>query len=134
MDAQSWTVGYLTGAALHSRVRIPQLFPNVIAALSATGIAADLDWRAELSGVAAITMLSAEYVGDVEASYSYDGRRYTEAVPMAELLAANPDALFHGRNPANPSLHFRFHLADDAADLKSFTLWGFMEGELGNGV
>ena len=114
--------GYMTGVALHRHLRIPQLFPTVIASMSVTGIAADFEWFADLSGVAAITFADAAYAGDVSVSYSLDdGASYSEPVPMPQLLSANPSALFGGA----PSLRFRFHLADDNADLTEFTLWGF---------
>ena len=96
--------------------------------MSVTGIAADFDWFADLSGVEALTLLTAEYAGNVTAAYSYDGAEYTEAVPMTELLRVNPATLFHGANPDAPRLWFRFHLADDNADLTAFTLWGFPKG------
>ena len=125
MDEESWTQGYFTGVRLHRGLRTPQIFPVAIASMSVTGIAANLDWFADLSGVGALTKLSAEYSGAVSASYSYDGRTYTESVPLAELLAVNPARLFAGVRPDAPSLRFRFRLADDDdADLKSFTLWG----------
>ena len=130
MDEESRTQGYLTGVALHANLRTPQLFPAAIASVSATGIAADLDWFADLSGVGALTKLSADYAGAVYASYSYDGRVYTQAVPLAQLLAANPARIFAGVRPAAPSLYFRFRLADDEADLKSFTLWGVFARDL----
>ena len=125
MDYESWMKGYLTGVALHRHLRIPQLFPTVIASMSVTGIAADFAWFADLSG-AVVTRVSAAYVGDVTGSYSLNnGASYSEPVPMAELLSANPGELFRGLTPAAPFLRFRFHLADDAADLTEFTLWGF---------
>lgn len=124
MDNESWLQGYIAGVALHSHLRIPQLRPSVIASMSVTGIAADFDWFADLSGVKALTLLTAEYIGDVTAAYSYDGRTYTQAAPMAELLRVNPALLFRGCNPDAPRLWFRFHLADNDADLTTFTLWG----------
>ena len=130
MDEESWTQGYLTGVRLHGNVRTPQLFPTAIASMSVTGIAADLDWFADLSGVGALTKLSADYSGAVSASYSYDGHAYTEPVPLAQLLAMNPARIFQGVRPDAPSLRFRFRLADDAADLRSFTLWGIFSRDL----
>ena len=89
--------------------------------MSVTGIAADFEWFADLSG-AAVTRVSAAYIGDVTVSYSLDnGASYSEPVPMAQLLAANPGELFRGA----PFLRFRFHLANDAADLTAFQIWGF---------
>lgn len=126
MDYESWMTGYMTGVALHRHLRIPQLFPTVIASMSVTGIAADFEWFADLSGVAAITRVGAAYVGDVTVSHSFDnGASYSEPVPMAQLLSANPSELFRGLNPDAPFLRFRFHLADDAADLTAFQIWGF---------
>lgn len=130
MDAESWAQGYLTGAALHRNLRRPQIFPVPIASMSATGIAADLEWFADLSGVAALTKISAEYVGAVSVSYSYDGRNYTPPAPLPELLAMNPARLFAGVRRDAPSLRFRFRLADDDADLSSFTLWGAFDRDL----
>ena len=124
MDAESWIQGYFAGVALHQHLRTPGVRPSVIARMSATGIAADLEWFADLSGVAALTSLSAEFVGDVSASYSYDGASYTNPVPLAELLRANPVSLSRGVR-----LWFRFHLADDAADLSEFALWGIPREE-----
>ena len=123
MDAESWIQGYFAGVALHHHVRTPGARPSVIARMSATGIAADLEWFADLSGVAALTALSAEFVGDVSASYSHDGASYTNPVPLAELLRVNPVSLFRGVR-----LWFRFRLADDA-DLSEFALWGIPRGE-----
>ena len=96
--------------------------------MSVTGIAADFDWFADLSGVEALTLLTADYTGDVTVAYSYNGEKYADAVPMAGLLRLNPATLFRGCNPNAPRLWFRFHLADDAADLTTFTLWGFPKG------
>ncbi|MBQ9521296.1 MAG: hypothetical protein IJR72_01830 [Oscillospiraceae bacterium] len=124
MDAESWIQGYFTGVALHNHLRTPQAHPSVIASMSATGIAADLEWFADLSGVAALTALSAEFTGNVSASYSSDGVSYTNPVPLPELLRVNPSALSGGTR-----LWFRFHLADDAADLTNFTLWGVFSNE-----
>lgn len=124
MDYESWIQGYFTGVSLHHHLRIPQLSPSVVASMSVTGIAADFDWFADLSGVETLTMLTAEYTGDVTAAYSYNGTRYTQAIPMAELLNVNPETLFRGCNPDAPRLWFRFHLTDEAADLTTFTLWG----------
>ena len=124
MDEESWTQGYITGVRLHANLRTPQSFPVPIASMSVTGIAADLDWFADLSGVGALTKLSAEYSGAVSASYSYDGRSYTEPVPLPDLLRVNPARIFQGVRPDAPSLRFRFRLADDNADLSGFTLWG----------
>lgn len=126
MDNESWMRGYLTGVALHCHVRSPQMRPVPIASMSVTGVAADLEWFADLSG-AAITKLSADYEGDVSASWSFDGVTYTEPIPMAELLGMNHAAL------SAPSLWFRFHCADDAANLTGLILWGF-SGRAGDGV
>ncbi len=130
MDEESWTQGYLTGVRLHANLRTPQLFPDEIASMSATGIAADLEWFADLSGVGALTMLSADYSGAVSVSYSYDGRTYTPPAPLAQLLAANPTRIFAGVRRAAPSLRFRFRLADDSADLRGFTLRGVFARDL----
>ena len=130
MDNESRLRGYLTGAALHRNLRAPQISPVPIASMSATGIAADLEWFADLSGVAALTKISAEYAGAVYASYSYDGRNYTPPAPLPELLRTNPARLFAGVRRDAPSLRFRFRLADDAADLSSFTLWGVFARDL----
>ncbi|MBQ6205452.1 MAG: hypothetical protein IJK52_00050 [Oscillospiraceae bacterium] len=130
MDEESWTQGYLTGVRLHAHLRTPQIFPVPIASMSATGVAADLEWYADLSGVGALTKLSAEYSGAVSASYSYDGRAYTDPVPLGELLRVNPALIFAGVRADAPSLRFRFRLADDAADLQSFTLWGVSSQDL----
>lgn len=124
MDYESWIQGYLAGVSLHCHLRTPQLPPSVVASMSVTGIAADFDWFADLSGVETLTLLTADYIGDVTASYSYNGTTYTDAVSMAELLRVNPATLFRGCNPDAPRLWFRFHLADEAADLTAFTLWG----------
>lgn len=120
MDGESWLQGYFTGISLHCRLRVPYPRPSVIASMSVTGIAADFDWFADLSGVDTLTLLTAEYTGDVSAAYSRDGRTYTAPVALSELLAVNPAAAFRG----DTRLWFRFHLADDAADLTEFTLWG----------
>ena len=130
MDEESWTQGYLTGVKLHADLRTPQLFPVEIASMSVTGIAADLNWYADLSGVGALTKLSADYSGAVSASYSYDGNDYTTPVPLPELLNVNPALIFAGVRRDAPSLRFRFRLADDSADLKSFTLWGVFARDL----
>lgn len=130
MDEESWTLGYWTGVRLHASLRTPQIFPSAIASMSATGIAANLDWFADLSGVGALTMLSADYSGAVSASYSYDGRSYTRPVPLPELLATNPARIFQGVRRAAPSLRFRFRLADDDAELRGFTLWGVFARDL----
>lgn len=133
MDKESWIQGYITGVALHSHLRIPQLRPSVIASMSVTGIAADFDWFADLSGVEALTLLTAEYIGDVTVAYSYNGTKYTQAVPMAELLNVNPATLFHNCNQNEPRLWFRFSLADETADLTSFTLWGVFTRDIPRG-
>ena len=130
MDEESWTQGYLTGVRLHANLRTPRIFPVPIASMSATGIAANLDWYADLSGVGALTKLSADYSGAVSASYSYDGRAYTDPVPLPELLNVNPARIFQGVRRDAPSLRFRFRLADDDADLQSFTLWGVLSRDL----
>ena len=131
MDGESWLQGYFTGISLHCRLRVPYTRPSVIASMSVTGIAADFDWFADLSGVDTLTFMTAEYTGDVTAAYSRDGKRYTSPVALSELLAVNPATLFRG----DTRLWFRFHLADDAADLTSFTLWGvFVAGGVGNAV
>ncbi len=130
MDEESWTQGYITGVRLHANLRTPQIFPVPIASMSATGVAADLEWYADLSGVGALTKLSAEYSGAVSAAYSYDGRSYTDSAPLSELLSANPARIFQGVRPDAPSLRFRFRLADAAADLQSFTLWGVFSQDL----
>lgn len=130
MDKESWTRGYLTGVRLHANLRTPQIYPEAIASMSVTGIASDFEWFADLSGVRALTMLSADWSGAVSASYSYDGRSYTVPVPLPELLAANPARIFRGVRRDAPSLRFRFRLADDAADLRSFTLWGVFASDL----
>ena len=126
MDQQSWLCGYLTGVSLHQHLHAPGVSPTVVASMSVTGIAADMDWFADLSGVAALTAVRADYVGDVTASYSRDGRTYSPPTPLPELLAVNPAKLFAGA----AALWFRFRLADDAADLSSFTLLGVMERDL----
>lgn len=120
MDSKSWLCGYLTGVSLHGHLRTPQIRPSPVASMSVTGIAADLDWYADLSGAAILTALSADYVGNVDVSHSYDGRTYSDPIPLPELLAMNPAKLFAGAS----ALWFRFHLADDNADLSGFTLWG----------
>ena len=125
MDYESWMQGYLAGVSLHCHLRTPQLFPSVVASMSVTGIAADFDWFADLSGVEALTLLTADYTGDVTASYSYNGKKYTDAVPMSGLLRLNPATLFRGSR-----LWFRFHLADEAADLTAFTLWGVFSRDI----
>ena len=124
MDYESWMQGYLAGVSLHCHLRDPQLSPRVVASMSVTGIAADFDWFADLSGVETLTLLTADYIGDVTASYSYNGKKYTDAVPMSGLLRLHPATLFRSCNPNAPRLWFRFHLADEAADLTTFTLWG----------
>lgn len=124
MDEESFYNGYAAGVSLHSHMRANQLFPSVIASMSVTGIAADFDWFADLSGVETLTLLSADFTGQVFASYSYDGQRYTDAVPLPDLLSVNPDTLFSGVNPRKPFLWFRFRLADDDADLSSFKVCG----------
>ena len=129
MDEESWIQGYFAGVALHSHLRMPQLYPSVIASMSATGIAADMDWFADLSGVASLTALTADYTGNVSAAYSYDGASYTIPVPMAELLRVNPVALFHGTRPDTRRLWFRFHLSNAEANLTNFTLWGVPKEE-----
>ena len=123
MDNESWAQGYFTGVALHAHLRAPRLFPAPLASVSATGAADNLEWFADLSGAEAITMFSAEYAGDVLASYSFDGRSYTTPAPLSELLAANPDALFQRLNPDAPSIRFRFRCVG-GADLASFSIWG----------
>lgn len=119
MDYESWIQGYVTGTRLHGNLRTPQLFPVPIASLSATGVAADLEWFADLNGVAALTRLAAEYVGDVSASYSLDGETYSPPVPMSDLLSVHPTAFADAQR-----LWFRFRLNDESADLISFTVWG----------
>lgn len=128
MDWESYLQGYLTGVALHSHVRPTGDRPSVIAALSVTGIAADFEWYADLSGVDAITLVTADYVGSVYVSYSLDGVTYADPVAMEDLLSANPATLYAGAS----SLRFRFRLADDAADLTAFTLYGFRKGADGD--
>ena len=131
MDGESWLAGYFTGISLHCRLRVPYTRPSLIARMSVTGIAADCDWFADLSGVDALTFMTAEYAGDVTAAYSRDGRSYTAPAPMEEFLRANPAKLFHGY----ARIWFRFHLADDAADLTQFTLWGVLTpGGVANAV
>ena len=130
MDAESWIQGYFAGVALHNHLRTPQLCPSVIASMSATGIAAEMDWFADLSGVAALTAMSAEYTGNVSGSYSYNGTSYTDPVALPELLRVNPFSLFRGVRPGTRRLWFRFRLADDAADLTNFTLWGIPREEV----
>ena len=125
MDEESWIQGYFAGVALHSHLRTPQQYPSVIASMSATGIAADMDWFADLSGVAALTALSADFTGNVSAAYSYDGASYTIPVLLSELLRVNPATLFGGVRPDKRRLWFRFHLSNAEADLTNFTLWGF---------
>ena len=125
MDEESWIQGYFAGVALHNHLRTPQLCPSVIASMSATGIAADMEWFADLSGVAALTALNAEFTGNVSASYSYDGASYTNPVPLSELLRVNPAALFGGVRPDTRRLWFRFHLSNAEANLTNFTLLGF---------
>lgn len=100
------------------------MYPSVIASMSVTGIAADFNWFADLSGVETLTLLTAEYTGDVTVAYSYNGTEYTEPVPMEELLNVNPTMLFRGCDSNTPRLWFQFHLADNSADLTTFTLWG----------
>lgn len=119
MDYESWVQGYVTGARLHGNLRTPQLFSVPIASMAVTGVAADLTWFADLNGVAALTRLTAEYVGDVSASYSRDGATYSDFVPLPDLLSVHP-ATFAGAS----RLWFRFRLNDESADLISFTLWG----------
>ena len=126
MDNQSWLCGYLTGVRLHGHLHAFGMRPSVVASMSVTGIAADFDWYADLSGVAALTAVSAEYAGDVSVSYSRDGGAYSAPTALPELLAVNPAKLFAGA----ASLWFRFHLADDNADLSSFTLLGVLERDL----
>lgn len=132
MDSENWFKGYETGVMLHNHMRggVPvTMTSNPLASMSATGIAADMEWHADLSGVDALTLLNASYTGNVTAAYSYDGQTYTAFMPMAELLAVNPTQLFSGVNPSYPFLYFRFHLADNAADLSAFNLYGsFKEG------
>ncbi|MBQ6985991.1 MAG: hypothetical protein IJQ25_03280 [Oscillibacter sp.] len=129
-DTESWLMGYLTGIRLHGSIRPSMIQPVVVASMSVTGIAANFDWFADLSGVETLTLLTADYIGDVTASYSYDGAKYTEAVPMEELLRVNPVTLFQGCSHTAPRLWFRFHLADEAADLTVFTLWGVFTRDL----
>lgn len=125
MDEESWIQGYFTGVTLHNHLRTPQLYPSVIASMSTTGIAADMDWFADLSGVEILTALSAEFTGNVSAAYSYDGTSYTIPVPLSELLRVNPVALFRGVRSDKRRLWFHFHLSNAEADLTNFTLWGF---------
>ena len=129
-DMESWVQGYLAGVRLHRGLRVPQLCPSVIASMSATGIAADLDWFADLSGVAFLTAPSAEFAGDVSVSYSCDGRSYTDPVPLSELLTGQAPPLFTGALPAPSSMRFRFHLADDDAELSGFCLRGFFSRDI----
>lgn len=127
MDSESWFKGYETGVMLHNHMRdgVPvTMTSNPLASMSVTGITADMEWYADLSGVLTLTLLSASYTGNVTAAYSYDGQTYTAYMPMAELLAVNPTQLFSGVNQNHPLLYFRFHLADDAADLTAFNIYG----------
>lgn len=128
MDEESWIQGYFTGVALHNHLRTPQLRPSVIASMSATGIAADLDWFADLSGVEALTAFRADYTGNIFASYSYDGASYTTPVPLSELLQINPALLFRGVRPDTHRLWFRFY-PTGAVDLTNFALWGIPREE-----
>lgn len=123
MDAESWIQGYFTGVALHNHLRVPQLRPSVIASMSATGMTGELNWFADLSGVMALTVLNAEFTGNVSASYSYDGATYTNPVPLSELLRVNPLVLSNGVRADTRRLWFRFHITANA-NLKKFTLWG----------
>ena len=139
MDSENWFKGYETGVMLHNHMRdgVPvPLTSAALASMSVTGIAADMEWYADLSGVRALTLLSASYSGDVTAAYSYDGHTYTAYMPMAELLAVNPTQLFSGVNPRKPLLYFRFHLADTDADLTAFQLYGVpvTEGRAGDAL
>lgn len=136
MDYESWFKGYETGVMLHNHLRGGAVSADgtplssvAVASMSVTGIAADLEWFADLSGVRTLTRLRASYSGNVTASYSYDGSRFTNPVPMAELLGVNPAALFAGLNPRKPLLYFRFHLADADADLTAFRMYGVLEQE-----
>lgn len=122
MDAESWIQGYFAGVALHNHLRTPQVRPSAVATMSATGITGELNWLADLSGVAALTLLTAEYTGTVTVSYSYDNLNYAESATMAEFLNANPASLFSGCNPDTPRIWFRFRLSDNAS--LAFTLWG----------
>ena len=134
MDHESWLKGYLAGVSLRNHMRVSRMPSCVIATMSVTGIAADFDWFADLSGVESLTHLSAEYAGDVTARYSYDGQTYTDPAPIAELLNVNAALLFDGVDPETPRLWFRFHLDNDAADLTKFTLWGVPRKENANAV
>ena len=127
MDSESWFKGYETGVMLHHHIRDGTpvtLTSSPLASMSVTGIAADMEWYADLSGVSALTLLSASYSGNVSAAYSYDGKTYTPFMPMADLLAVNPTTLFSGVRARQPLLYFRFHLADTDANLTAFHLYG----------
>lgn len=145
MDYESWLKGYETGVMLHNHLRdgagaissdgiplssvlVASVFVT-LASMSVTGIAADLECLADLSGVETLTLLTADYSGNVTACYGYYEDDFTEPVPMAELLAVNPAILFSGVDPSEPLLYFRFHLADANANLNSFQLYGVPKEE-----
>ena len=127
MDNESWLQGYLTGVSLHCHLKNPRLSPSVIASVSATGSAAGFDWFVDLSGVAALTRMTAEYAGNVAVSVSYDGQTYTAPVALSDLLRANPAALSR-----ETSVWFRFRL-DAGADLSKVTLWGAFARDISHG-
>lgn len=126
MDEESWILGYLTGVGLHSKLRTPQIFPSVIASLSVSDADGDIDWFVDLSGAESLTKITVDYVGNVTASYSYDGQSYTNPVPVAELLAVNPAQLFEALPSDAPYLYFRFHLVGRRAGFSGAALWGVL--------
>lgn len=120
MDYGSWMAGYLTGTALHGNLRFAAGFSPVIAAVSVTGLASDVTWWADMTGVGAVTYITAQSEGTVTAAWSRDGETYTEPEPIETLLRRNPGTIYDGSGGA---LYFRFHLGDGAR-LWDFTLLG----------
>ena len=61
-----------------------------------------------------ITMLSAEYSGEIDVKLSYDGgTTYGQSMTLAEILNMDPNTLWHNCQ-AHKSLHIQFTLHNDA--------------------
>lgn len=67
-----------------------------------------------------ITGITAVFEGNVTASYSYDGKSYTDPVSMEDFLGNDPNALYKGA--VNKMIYFRFVIEDQNSSLTNFVI------------
>jgi hypothetical protein len=74
-----------------------------------------IECKADLSDgtVLGIKALNAEYTGEVTVQYSYDGKAFTDEIPMADFLTSDLDVLYEGLTE-DKAIIFHFWLSGDA--------------------